>query len=297
MSAEGEGREGGSEQRTESLQKLEVPPHIKPDVGSLSSGSLSDTESYSDGYRSVPSGLELSELDVEGCVQEVVCAPVTWQKLIVEDLNLIPEELEDQEARASLNRKDVCKEKELYQSTKKKSAKLWGKLSWYVILFFIAGSAFIFMARGHLSQMLNWLEHLPWLESIIVFVVLFTIVCLPFGFGYIILNVMAGYLYGLVRGQVVVMVAVGVGVSVSFLLCRSWFRDYAKDLVTSSALRAVMRVVEGKNGIKVIMLTRLTPIPVGLQNTLFAVSDGLSSVPITGHSSALVIELWSVTLL
>ena len=121
-------------------------------------------------------------------------------------------------------------------------------------------------------QLLHLLRNLPWLESLVVFIFLFTLVSFPFGFGYIILNMMAGYLYGVVRGQIVVMISVAVGFTLSFLLCRIWFREYARRIITSNALQAIMRVVEGKHGMKVIILTRLTPIPFGLQNVLFAVS-------------------------
>ena len=130
----------------------------------------------------------------------------------------------------------------------------------------------ILLGRAYLVELLKWMEEMPWLGSILVFAVLFTLVSFPFGFGYIILNMMAGYVYGFFRGQIIVMVSVSVGFSVAFVLCRSWLKDYARGIVNSNALQAVLRVVEGPHGFKVILLTRFTPIPFGLQNVLFAVS-------------------------
>ena len=153
------------------------------------------------------------------------------------------------------------------------TAAKWKRLSWTFVLFLVCGVLFIILGRAHLMHLLKWLENLPWLQSLLVFILLFTIVSFPFGFGYIILNLMAGYLYGFARGQVVVMVSVAVGFSISFLLCRSWMRDYARGIITSAALKAVMSVVEGPSGHKVMLLMRLTPVPFGMQNVLFAVSQ------------------------
>lgn len=147
----------------------------------------------------------------------------------------------------------------------------WKRLSGPVLLCVILGLIILIWGRGHILQLLRWLETLPLHLSILVFIFLFTLVSFPFGFGYIILNMMAGYLYGILRGQLIVMVSVAVGATLSFQLCRRWFKDYARSMVTSDALRAVLRVVEGPHGFKVIFLTRFTPIPFGLQNALFAV--------------------------
>ena len=150
----------------------------------------------------------------------------------------------------------------------------WKRLSGPVVLFIILGLVILIWGRGHVVQLLKWLEGLPLHWSLCVFILLFTLVSFPFGFGYIILNMMAGYLYGILRGQLIVMISVSIGISLAFQLCRRWFKDYARSLVTSKALQAVLRVVEGPHGFKVILLTRFTPIPFGLQNVLFAVSWG-----------------------
>ena len=148
----------------------------------------------------------------------------------------------------------------------------WKKLSGPIILFLLLGLIFIVWGRGHLLPLLQWLEHMPFYFSLLVFIFLFTLVSFPFGFGYMILNMMAGYLYGIVNGQLIVMLSVNIGITFSFMLCRLWFKDYARSVVTSNALQAVLRVLEGPYGFKVIFLTRFTPIPFGLQNVLFAVS-------------------------
>lgn len=146
------------------------------------------------------------------------------------------------------------------------------RLSGPTILCLILALIILIWGRGHVLQLLQWLENLPLHQSLLVFICLFTLISFPFGFGYIILNMMAGYLYGVLHGQLIVMISVAVGISVSFLACRKCFKDYAKSIITSNALQAVLRVMEGPYGFKVIFLTRFTPIPFGLQNVVFAVS-------------------------
>ena len=224
---------------------------------------LSDSDS--EGYRT-----ELDFDECEAALQEVACAPVQLQELLVDVDDLLPpSERAGQELAQGYSLKDLVRNA---RGVSRRSSKL-GRLSWPFLFFLVVAVLLIVLARGHLLLILSWLAQLPWLERMAVFIALFTLVSFPFGFGYIILNMMAGYLYGFVCGQAVVMLSVAVGFSIAFLSCRFWLRNYAQRSITSQALRAVMRVVEGPHGIKVIFLTRLTPIPFGLQNVLFSVSS------------------------
>lgn len=242
---------------------LELPHHLKT-VSSSSSLAISDNSDKDELNWSTVEREQTNLIVMKGCVEDVALAPMHLQEFLTEEI--FP---------ASLgNAKDV-----LLTPTSPKVGRtplqkyiLCGRLSGPFLVFTFIGIVLIILARSHLTQMLHLLEHLPWIESCLVFIFLFTLVSFPFGIGYILLNLMAGYLYGFLRGQIVVMVSVTVGFTVSFFLCRVWFRDYAKNIVMSNALQAIMRVVEGKNGVKVIILTRLTPIPFGLQNVLFSVS-------------------------
>lgn len=141
-----------------------------------------------------------------------------------------------------------------------------------MILMVVVTVAVILFSRMYLFDILTWLESLPVMESVILFVVLFTIVSFPFAFGYIVLNMMAGYLYGFVTGQFVVSVSVTVGLFISMGLCKRYFANYAQTHFTSTPFMALMRVLEGPSGLRVMIMARLTPVPFGIQNALFAVS-------------------------
>lgn len=139
------------------------------------------------------------------------------------------------------------------------------------------------LARQYLKDLLLWVESLDSLVGALLFIVGLIVVSFPCGWGYIVLNVAAGYLYGFVLGMGLVMVGVLIGTFVAHLVCKRFLSDWVLSKVgNSEQLSAVIRVVEGGSGLKVVALARLTPIPFGLQNAVFSVSmETLSSTLFT----------------
>ncbi|KAK6328000.1 hypothetical protein J4Q44_G00036460 [Coregonus suidteri] len=130
------------------------------------------------------------------------------------------------------------------------------------------------LVRQHLKDLLLWVESLDSLVGAMLFIVGLIIVSFPFGWGYMVLNVAAGYLYGFVLGMGLVMVGVLIGTFVAHLVCKRLLTDWVVNKVgNSEQLSAVIRVVEGGSGLKVVALARLTPIPFGLQNAVFSITD------------------------
>ena len=277
--AEDGSRERSDERETEdarglpaaaNMSFLELPSHMKQ-VASSASLATSDVSDELSASQSLAEPAKTGLTLLNRCVEDMALAPI-------QDLLNLPEIFpasptsREKEAPVSPTSPLARQPSDETERTLLEKYMQWGRLSSPFLVFAFIGVVLIILARSHLSQLLTLLENLPWFESFVVFIFLFTLISFPFGFGYIILNMVAGYLYGFLRGQIVVMVSVTIGFTISFFLCRIWFQEYAKRIVTSNALQAIMRVVEGKNGVKVITLTRLTPIPFGLQNALFAVS-------------------------
>ncbi|XP_064835541.1 transmembrane protein 64-like [Oncorhynchus masou masou] len=130
------------------------------------------------------------------------------------------------------------------------------------------------LVRQYLKDLLLWVESLDSLVGALLFIVALITVSFPFGWGYIVLNVAAGYLYGFVLGMGLVMVGVLIGTFVAHLVCKRLLTDWVVNKVgNSEQLSAVIRVVEGGSGLKVVALARLTPIPFGLQNAVFSITD------------------------
>ncbi len=144
-------------------------------------------------------------------------------------------------------------------------------LSWTFLLYGIAAIGLVIFCRQYLKQFLEWLQHIDRWISALVFLAMFTIVSFPMTWGYIVLNLAAGYLYGFRLGLFTVSLSVLFGVIVSLVICRRFIRGYVQSKLQSSHLKAIIQVIESRRGFRVVMLTRLTPIPFGLQNGLFAV--------------------------
>ncbi|XP_036422128.1 transmembrane protein 64 [Colossoma macropomum] len=130
------------------------------------------------------------------------------------------------------------------------------------------------LVRQHLKDLLLWVESLDGLVGALLFVIGLITVSFPCGWGYILLNVAAGYLYGFVLGLGLVMVGVLIGTFVAHVACKRLLAHWVLHRVgNSEQLSAVIRVVEGGSGLKVVALARLTPIPFGLQNAVFSITD------------------------
>lgn len=131
----------------------------------------------------------------------------------------------------------------------------------------------LLVCRDYIKYMLLWMENVNLGIASVIFAILFIIISFPMMWGYVLLNVAAGYLYGLLLGTLLVSVCALIGISVAHEVTKKFLSDYVMSkLVSNDGLRALVRVVEGQRGFKVVALARLTPIPFGLQNGLFAVS-------------------------
>nr|XP_012616181.1 transmembrane protein 64 isoform X2 [Microcebus murinus] len=128
------------------------------------------------------------------------------------------------------------------------------------------------LVRRYLQHLLLWVESLDSLLGVLLFVVGFILVSFPCGWGYIVLNVAAGYLYGFVLGMGLMVVGVLIGTFIAHVVCKRLLTAWvAARIQNSEKLSAVIRVVEGGSGLKVVALARLTPIPFGLQNAVFSI--------------------------
>mmetsp|Transcript_36066 Transcript_36066/g.94567 ORF Transcript_36066/g.94567 Transcript_36066/m.94567 type:complete len:318 (+) Transcript_36066:1-954(+) len=94
--------------------------------------------------------------------------------------------------------------------------------------------------------------------------------------GYMVLNVGAGYIYGVLRGTVLTSVAALAGSLLAMLLCRFLLKSCTEKILKRfSNFAQLARLMEGEQGLKIVMMTRLTPVPFGIQNALFA-ATGIS---------------------
>lgn len=147
------------------------------------------------------------------------------------------------------------------------------RVSFLFVLAVIAACGLLYITRPYLKLILLWMANIDLAVAAVIFVVLFILVSFPMMWGYILLNVAAGYLYGLILGTLFVIVCALIGISIAHVVTKQFLGAYVMSKLSSNeSLQAILRVVESSKGFKVVVLARLTPIPFGLQNGLFAVS-------------------------
>nr|XP_026689692.1 transmembrane protein 64 isoform X2 [Ciona intestinalis] len=126
-------------------------------------------------------------------------------------------------------------------------------------------------------NLLFYFESVNKAQSLLLFVLLFTLVSFPMMWGYLPLNLTVGYIYGFLIGIPVVVFSVSVGVTVAHIVCKKYMSTCVLNLLRKRSnfdqIEATLQVIAGPSGLKVIALTRLTPIPFGFQNGLFSVSN------------------------
>lgn len=135
-----------------------------------------------------------------------------------------------------------------------------------------------FMFKDQLINLLMYLERTSTqnvLEFHLILILLFIAVSLPILWGYLICILICSYVYSYVYGFLLVAAYSAIGTSCSFFICRFVFYDFANRRVKRIAyLNAICSIIRSnEKGFYVIFLSRLMPIPFGLANALFAVTD------------------------
>ncbi|KAG5192606.1 snare associated Golgi protein-domain-containing protein [Tribonema minus] len=90
------------------------------------------------------------------------------------------------------------------------------------------------------------------------------------------LTASSGYLFGLVGGTTVVICSATIAAGISFLLGRTFLRKWVEELLGDNAKFKAIDSAIGREGFKIILLLRLSPIfPFAISNYLY----GITSVP------------------
>jgi len=121
---------------------------------------------------------------------------------------------------------------------------------------------------------------LVWVKSIgawgyFIFMLLFLAVSFPVILGgYIPLTLGAGAIYGVVWGTVTVSISSTCGACVAFWMSRVFMRRWVETRIASSKeFRFFFKLLQSREHKLVAVLARLSPVPFGLQNSFFAVTD------------------------
>ncbi|CAD7005394.1 transmembrane protein 64 [Ceratitis capitata] len=155
-----------------------------------------------------------------------------------------------------------------------------------LILAIAAFLLFAYLTRDYTKHFLLWIEaQNPW-AIVAILLVCFVVVSFPIIVGYFVLMLTSGYLFGAIKGLLIVIVGANLGVAVCYWTLRS-FRQYipVHRVISNETARAILRVISGPKAFRVVLFTRLTPIPFGVQNLIFAIS---TINPSAYHTASLI---------
>lgn len=131
------------------------------------------------------------------------------------------------------------------------------------------------LCKAYIRSVLLWLEEQDSFMISITICFLYILVALPVSVGYIVLVVAGGYLFGIIHGLLLAVIGANFGLLVAHNIIKAVGHHHAVHRLTENeTAKAIMRVISGPLCFKIVFCSRLTPIPFGLQNTIFAVSIG-----------------------
>jgi len=138
-----------------------------------------------------------------------------------------------------------------------------------VLLFYL-----MYLLKDYIHAVLLWTENQsPW-SVMFIFIGLFTLVSLPLAWGYIVVNLACGYLFGPLYGLLVTVITVSIGISIAHIINKYFLASHVSRLLNKTEyIRALYSVISGPQAFKLVVLARLTPVPFGLQNAVFSASS------------------------
>lgn len=86
------------------------------------------------------------------------------------------------------------------------------------------------LCREYLGSILVWLESLPTWLGIFIFIMCYIIVSFPFMMGVVVLNLAAGYLYGMLDGTLICLFGSAIGALIATQACKTCCRSSVAQL-------------------------------------------------------------------
>jgi uncharacterized membrane protein YdjX (TVP38/TMEM64 family) len=126
--------------------------------------------------------------------------------------------------------------------------------------------------KEYILRVLTWTETLgAWAPIIVgIFYILACVLMVPG----LIITIAAGFLFGLLWGTIIVSIASTVGACAAFLVGRTLARGWVEQKVADRAKFKAIDEAVGKQGFKIVLLTRLSPIfPFNLLNYAYGLTN------------------------
>eukprot|EP00092_Neocalanus_flemingeri_P038186 GFUD01041564.1.p1 GENE.GFUD01041564.1~~GFUD01041564.1.p1 ORF type:complete len:292 (+),score=72.10 GFUD01041564.1:187-1062(+) len=133
----------------------------------------------------------------------------------------------------------------------------------------------MYLLKDYIHAVLLWTENQPPWAVLFIFIALFTLVSLPLAWGYIVVNLACGYLFGALYGLLVTVFTATIGVLIAHIIIKHFLSSHLSSLGPHKTdyIRALYSVISGPQAFRLVVLARLTPVPFGLQNAVFSASS------------------------
>ena len=140
-----------------------------------------------------------------------------------------------------------------------------------VCLLFVAllvGAVFYFDGQAQVLRFFNWLDELgPWAPALFILVDMLVVVLVLPG---VILTLGAGFMFGVLKGSLYVVIGTTLGATIAFMIARHLFGQSCSRFVLNHSKLKVINDEFARQGWKIVLLTRLVPFfPFKLSNYFF----------------------------
>ncbi len=154
-----------------------------------------------------------------------------------------------------------------------KGGRGWWRL--VIMLVVIAGlivAVNVLPVKKYLDSLLEWVEGLDIMWGAVILAATYVVACVLFLPGSI-LTLGAGFMFGVVTGTIAVSFGSVLGASAAFWIGRTVARDWIGAKVSGNAKFAAIDDAVGRQGFKMVLLTRLTPVfPFNMLNYAFGLT-------------------------
>lgn len=140
-------------------------------------------------------------------------------------------------------------------AAKKSPARL---IALIVLIVVLVGLGWYFDAQSYLRNVLEWIRDRG-AAGVLVFIAVYIVATVLFVPGSI-LTLGAGFVYGIALGTVWVSIASTIGATAAFIVGRYFARDWVSAKVSGNARFASIDDAVGREGWKIVGLTRLSPV-------------------------------------
>ncbi|MDH3693202.1 MAG: TVP38/TMEM64 family protein [Gammaproteobacteria bacterium] len=173
-----------------------------------------------------------------------------------------------------------------------KASIVWGIAASCLFVAGLLALLFHFGLQDRVVELLRWIDSIkPWGPVVFILLVMLVVIFLLPG---VLFTLGAGFLFGVVKGSIYVIVATTLGAVIAFLTARHLFGENVSNYLRNHPRLSVINNVLAHEDWKIVLVTRLIPFfPFKLSNYFF----GLTKFSLRGFALGTFIGIWPITII